>query len=203
MDLTSYAGSDSRRPAHSPCREARSLPSLAGQDLDCRVESHSSAGARPRSQSYLFIGQWPGLPLSDAGVRLRWSTIRSDLGIQGLWTYDLRRTMSCYMSNELNYDDHTVRAILNHYDRTALGRYSFKSFDSLTVPLQQYADWLWTLKGTPCYAPDPLRSSSTQVHARLSAAPVRLALDDQAERMLGPVPSPVLPVSPVAATMRD
>jgi integrase len=33
--------------------------------------------------------------------------------------------------------------------------------------------------------------SSTQVYARLSVAPVRLALDDQAERMLGPVPGPV------------
>jgi hypothetical protein len=33
--------------------------------------------------------------------------------------------------------------------------------------------------------------SSTQVYARLSVAPVRLALDDQAERMLGPVTAPV------------
>jgi integrase len=33
--------------------------------------------------------------------------------------------------------------------------------------------------------------SSTQVYARLSVAPVRLALDDQADRMLGPVPVPV------------
>ena len=32
--------------------------------------------------------------------------------------------------------------------------------------------------------------TSTQVYARLSVAPVRLALDDQAERMLGPVPVP-------------
>ena len=37
--------------------------------------------------------------------------------------------------------------------------------------------------------------TSTQVYARLSVAPVRLALDDQAERMLGPVPTPVPPVS--------
>ena len=35
--------------------------------------------------------------------------------------------------------------------------------------------------------------SSTQVYARLSVAPVRLALDDQAERMLGPVPVPTNP----------
>jgi len=39
--------------------------------------------------------------------------------------------------------------------------------------------------------------SSTQVYARLSVAPVRLALDEQATRMLGPGPVPV-PV-PVAA----
>ena len=43
--------------------------------------------------------------------------------------------------------------------------------------------------------------TSTQVYARLSVAPVRLALDDQAERMLGPVPvsSPVAPVIPAVA----
>ena len=32
--------------------------------------------------------------------------------------------------------------------------------------------------------------TSTQIYARLSVAPVRQALDDQAERMLGPVPVP-------------
>jgi hypothetical protein len=37
--------------------------------------------------------------------------------------------------------------------------------------------------------------SSTQVYARLSVAPVRLALDHLAERMLGPVPGPVVSVS--------
>ena len=47
--------------------------------------------------------------------------------------------------------------------------------------------------------------TSTQVYARLSVAPVRLALDDQAERMLGPVPvpSPSAPVVPVVATLRE
>jgi hypothetical protein len=37
--------------------------------------------------------------------------------------------------------------------------------------------------------------SSTQVYARLSMAPVRLALDDQAERMLG------IPAQPPPATL--
>jgi len=39
----------------------------------------------------------------------------------------------------------------------------------------------------------------TQTYARLSVAPVRLALDEQAERMLGPVPSPVALACPVIA----
>jgi integrase len=49
--------------------------------------------------------------------------------------------------------------------------------------------------------------TSTQIYARLSVAPVRLALDDQAERMLGPVPVPVpvsepVPLStPIARTL--
>jgi len=34
--------------------------------------------------------------------------------------------------------------------------------------------------------------SSTQVYAKLSVAPVRLALDDQAGRMLGPVAAPLV-----------
>lgn len=42
--------------------------------------------------------------------------------------------------------------------------------------------------------------TSTQVYARLSVAPVRLALDDQAERMLGPSPQTVEPVISVVAT---
>jgi hypothetical protein len=41
--------------------------------------------------------------------------------------------------------------------------------------------------------------TSTQVYARLSVAPVRSALDDQAERMLGLVPVPVSEVVPLSA----
>ena len=44
--------------------------------------------------------------------------------------------------------------------------------------------------------------ASTQVYARLSVEPVRRALDEQAERMLGPVPGPVVPMGerpPIAA----
>jgi len=99
----------------------------------------------PATRSYLFPGQWPGRPLTDDGVRLRWSILRNELDIQGLWTYDLRRTLASYLSNDLHYDDKTIQAILNHYDGRAIGHYVHKTFDSLTGVIQQYADWLWAL----------------------------------------------------------
>lgn len=108
---------------------------------------------RPTGSPYLFPGQ-EDRPTSADNVRLRWDTIRTQLVIHGLWTYDLRRTLACSLGNELkpSYDDHTIRAILNHSDGAgALGHYYFKSFDSLTGPIQAYADWLWALKGASPY----------------------------------------------------
>ncbi len=47
--------------------------------------------------------------------------------------------------------------------------------------------------------------TSTQVYARLSMVPVRLALDDQAERMLRPVPvlAPIITLGLVVPTLRE
>jgi len=95
---------------------------------------------------YLFPGQNLGTPLTGDGVRQRWDELRHRLRMPGLWTYDLRRTLACYLGNELHYDDTTIRALLNHFDGSALGHYYFKSFDSLTEPIQAYADWLCALK---------------------------------------------------------
>lgn len=100
-------------------------------------------GANP----YLFPGQWYGQPMTPNGVRAQWADIRSALQMHGLWAYDLRRTIACYLSNELHADDKTIQAILNHYDGRALSHYVHKTFDSLTGVIQGYADWLWALKG--------------------------------------------------------
>ena len=100
----------------------------------------------PNPSPYLFAGQWIGAPLSDDGVRVRWSILRTQLGIQGLWTYDLRRTLASYLSNELQQDDKTIQAILNHYDGRAISHYVHKTFDSLTSVIQRYADWLCALQ---------------------------------------------------------
>jgi integrase/DNA-binding CsgD family transcriptional regulator len=98
-----------------------------------------------RPNPYLFPGQWDGQPITEDTVNFQWNALRTRLNITGLWNYDLRRTLACSMSNELGIDDGTIRAILNHADVSALGHYRFKSFDSLTKPIQQYADWLLAL----------------------------------------------------------
>ncbi len=95
---------------------------------------------------YLFPGQILGKPLTNDAVRQRWAELRTTLNMPGLWTYDLRRTLACYLGNELHYDDTTIRALLNHFDGSSLGHYYFKTFDSLTEPIQAYADWLCALK---------------------------------------------------------
>jgi integrase len=132
---------------------------------------------------FLFPGQAFGASLTTDNVRLRWHELRLILGISGLWNYDLRRTLACTMGNELHEDDHTIRAILNHHDGSALGHYSFKSFDALTGPIQAYADWLWML---------PASTEGRQDSVRVSARPIV---------SIPPTPCPTRPLTtpPVAA----
>ncbi len=106
---------------------------------------HDLSGRNP----HLFPGFILGAPITANAFRYRWQDLRVTLGMPGLWTYDLRRTLACYLGNELHYDDTTIRAVLNHYDGSALAHYYFKTFDSLIKPIQQYADWLCALKTTP------------------------------------------------------
>ena len=116
---------------------------------------------RPNNVSpYLFPGQWMGEAITSDLVRLRWHELRLILGISGLWNYDLRRTLASYLSNDLQVDDVTIRAILNHSDGSALGHYCFKSFDSLTGPIQRYADWLCALQGSTGLSREPASPSA-------------------------------------------
>lgn len=113
-----------------------------------------------QANPYLFPGQGYQQSITAASVRLRWRDLRLILGITGLWNYDLRRTLASCLSNELHVDDVTIRAILNHSDGSALSHYCFKSFDSLTGPIQRYADWLGSLNGSALTA---LRENSTPI----------------------------------------
>lgn len=127
---------------------------------------------RPNNVSpYLFGGQRMGEAMTATMVTLRWHDLRLILGIHGLWNYDLRRTLATSMSNELGYDDATIRAILNHSDGSALGHYCFKSFDSLTDPIQRYADWLCALKESRVSVSEPAPLAPTRTEP-IQAAPV-------------------------------
>lgn len=98
---------------------------------------------------WIFPGIDPREPLSEAAVRMNWAEICEGLRIDGLWNYDLRRTLASYMSNELGQSDKRVQAILNHHDGRALSHYCHVSFDALVPVMQQYADWLFSLPVQP------------------------------------------------------
>jgi len=105
-------------------------------------DMHCNAPENP----YIFPGYTPRGFLCDDALRKEWRKLRAELGISGLWNYDLRRTLASYLSNELNVPDKKIQAILNHYDGRALSHYCHVSFDALVPIVQQYADWLWQLK---------------------------------------------------------
>ncbi len=108
-----------------------------------------SVNPRYHESPWIFPGLDPMEPLSEASMRLGWSILRRELGLSGLWNYDLRRTLASYLSNELNYADKKIQAILNHYDGRALSHYCHVSFDALVPVMQQYADWLCSLPTQP------------------------------------------------------
>lgn len=95
-----------------------------------------------RPNPYLFPGQSFNQPIGLGWVVHRWHELRLMLRIQGLWNYDLRRSLATHMSNELNYSDAKIDAILGHEKTSSLGHYLHVSFDAMTGPIQHYADWL-------------------------------------------------------------
>src|SRR5437868_294917 len=66
------------------------------------------------------------------------------------------------MSNELNYSDAVIDAILGHEKTSSLGHYLHVSFDAMTKPIQHYADWLWALR----HAPKGERDEPAPAHVR-------------------------------------
>ncbi len=132
------------------------------------LEDWKSIRPTYRPNPYLFPGQGFNKPLGAAMMVWRWDAIRTELKFDGLWNYDLRRTLVCYLSDELGYDSSMIRAILNHKEKGALGHYLHKSFDSLTKPIQHYADWLWGLSGAPSLPPPAALSSDARRLGTLS-----------------------------------
>lgn len=103
--------------------------------------------ALPSDDSIYYFGGLDRYALSDAAVRKQWAKWRTAYQLDGVWTYDFRRTLATYLQSELQQSDSMVQAILNHYDSRALGHYVHHPFDSLARTIQAYAEWLLTLKG--------------------------------------------------------
>lgn len=143
--------------------------------------------ARYDGSPYIFPGPDPSKPLSDHGVRRWWKDICAELGFTGLWNYHLRRTLATYLSNELDYPDKKIQAILNHYDGRALSHYYHVSFDALVPVVQHYADWMCGLTGIGGES----EATVPAQNVKPALAPVRQALNQQAEQIFGTVaPSP-------------
>lgn len=102
-----------------------------------------------RPNPYLFPGQEFEQPLTEHMLVHLWHDLRLVVGLHGLWNYDLRRSMATHMSNEMNYADAKIDAILGHEKPTSLGHYLHVSFDAMTEPIQHYADWLCGMQTRP------------------------------------------------------
>jgi integrase/DNA-binding CsgD family transcriptional regulator len=131
-----------------------------------------------RPNPYLFPGQGFMGPLNDDRIGNCWRDLRGLLGLRSLWNYDLRRSLATHLSNELNYSDAKIDAILGHEKTSSLGHYLHVSFDAMCEPIQRYADWLWALLPSrpvraPCMAADEedtkrLRSLSEREYEALA-----------------------------------
>lgn len=109
--------------------------------------------ARYEHSPWIFPGQDPREPLSEDAMRKAWEFIRAELRLDGLWNYDLRRTLASYLANELMASDSLIQAVLNHSDGRALSRYCHVSFDAMAHALQDYADWVLRLREVVSVSP--------------------------------------------------
>src|SRR5262249_12213696 len=77
---------------------------------------------------YLFPGQDFRSCLTETLIVRRWHDLRLTLSLHGLHNYDLRRSLASHLSNELDYSDAKIDAILGHEKKTSLGHYLHVSF---------------------------------------------------------------------------
>jgi len=122
-----------------------------------------------RPNPYLFPGHGYERLLTEQMLVHLWRDFRLVVGLPGLWNYDLRRSLATHMSNELNYSDAKIDAILGHEKTSSLGHYLHVSFDAMCEPIQQYADWLCGLSGQP-EGPTTQKQGKHQEPLHVSAA---------------------------------
>lgn len=128
--------------------------------LDAWMTVRPSARPNP----YLFPGQGFNEPLTEHMLVHLWHDLRLVVGLQGLWNYDLRRSLATHMINELKINYVVVEHILGHELTGAKGHYMHISFDAMCEPIQAYADWLCGLHAQPSLT-QPSLFSAQEVRA--------------------------------------
>ncbi len=99
----------------------------------------------PREGEYVFMGQY-GHHLQEGSARKVWGRVRKELGMPDLQLLDFRRTLASYLYNEIEADDLTAKAVLNHYDGRPVAIYTRLAVEKIGEIIQAYADWIWNLK---------------------------------------------------------
>jgi integrase len=94
--------------------------------------------ALPREGEYVFAGFY-GRPWSRAAAEKAWGRLRIGLGMKDMVLHDIRRSVASRLY-EHERDPFLVKAILNHYDGSALAVYIRLQYDRIAAALQAHAD---------------------------------------------------------------
>lgn len=97
----------------------------------------------PPAGEFFFQGAYQR-PIQRESVRKIWSLYRSTIGLADVQLLDFRRTLATYLYTELQADELTVKALLNHYDGRPVAVYTRLNYDRLAEITQRYADWIWS-----------------------------------------------------------
>ncbi len=107
--------------------------------------------ALPVEGPYVFMGHY-NQPLQEGSAGKVWRRLRQELRMPDLQLLDFRRTLSSYLYNEIEADDLTAKAVLNHYDNRPVAIYTRLNYEKIGEIVQRYADWMWALKSEVSHA---------------------------------------------------
>lgn len=100
----------------------------------------------PQTCAYVFPGHY-GQPWRTCSAQKAWATVRKECKLPAdLQLLDFRRTLASYLYTEIEADELTAKAVLNHYDGRSVAVYTRLNYDHLAAIVQRYADWIWQLK---------------------------------------------------------
>ena len=143
----------------------------------------------PKISQWVFPGVH-GAPWSEASAHKMWSLVRSRWNMDDVRLHDLRRTCASYLAIQ-GENLPVIQSVLNHRSLAPTSIYARLNTKATDRALQAQADRFCSVRP---------HSGLIEQNPPAALGIVRLALDDQAERKLGPMPPAVVPIIPVVAT---